>query len=330
MIEADQIGQLVRLAGRRPMPDDAQMARARAAALAEWSRLVERRSRSSRAWVLTAAALAAGAAAIAVWLSARHQPVPVSPREIATVERLTGTLLVTSAGQSSRSGAVAARIGAGDRLETLDAGRAAFSLDGGISIRLDRGTTAALIDAATLELERGAVYVDTGTGYRGAGLRVITPLGVVRHVGTQFEVRLEVAAIRVRVREGEVALDAAGHEWTSGAGESLLFAGGRGPERLGIATSGPEWNWIGEIARPFRLEGATVRSFLDWVSRESGWRWEYADPAMRARVDGIVLHGSIDGLLPEEALAAVLPTCGLTSRREGDRLVVTVAQPSRE
>ncbi len=45
----------------------------------------------------------------------------------------------------------------------------------------------------------------------------------------------------------------------------------------------------------------------------------------RARADGIVLHGSIDGLLPEEALAAVLPASGLTSRRQGDRLVVSAA-----
>jgi hypothetical protein len=47
---------------------------------------------------------------------------------------------------------------------------------------------------------------------------------------------------------------------------------------------------------------------------------------MRDRVRRIVLHGSIEGLTPREALAAVLPTCGLTFFQERGRIIVT-AQP---
>ena len=54
-----------------------------------------------------------------------------------------------------------------------------------------------------------------------------------------------------------------------------------------------------------------------------GARWEYADPALRHRVERIVLHGSGEGLTPEEALAAALPTCGLADVRDGGRLVIS-------
>ena len=320
----DQIGQLVRLAGRRPMPDHAQMARARAAAHAEWSQLLRRGQRGSMWWWLACATAAASAAAVAVWLWTRPQPTLVPAPDVARIERITAPILVSWPGQPGRSIAAAGVIvKAGERIETPETGRAVLSLAGEMSIRLDRNTTAVLRDEATLMLERGAVYVDTGAGYRGTGLQVITPIGSVRHLGTQFEVRLEGGEVRVRVREGRIAFEDRGREWTSRAGESLLFVRGREPVRQVITTSGQDWNWVTEIARPFRLEGSTVGSFLDWIGRETGWRWEYADPALGERISRIVLHGSIDGLFPDEALSAVLPTCGLTSSRKGDRLIIS-------
>jgi len=245
----------------------------------------------------------------------------------ATLRAVTGSVLIASAGERSRAVSGAGmRIRAGDRLETIDGSRAAFELPGGLSVRLDRGTTALLDSASRLILERGAVYIDAGPGSGDAVLKIETSFGSVRHTGTQFEVRVDESALRVRVREGSVAVEAAGQRWASRAGEGLILARSRPPERHAIAVSGPEWSWVSELAQPFRLEGATAPAFLAWVSREQGWRWEYDNPSLRTRVERIVLHGSIEGLTPEEALAAVLPTCGLTSRRDGERLIVSAAR----
>ena len=123
-----------------------------------------------------------------------------------------------------------------------------------------------------------------------------------------------------------MAVEDAGVRWTSQAGEQLVFARGRAPERRAIAVSGPEWRWVGDVAPPFRLEGATVPAFLRRITREQGWTLEFTDASLRSRVDRVVLHGSIEGLTADEALAAVLPTCGLTSRRQGDRLIVSAAR----
>ena len=149
-----------------------------------------------------------------------------------------------------------------------------------------------------------------------------TPLGVVRDVGTQFEVRLQDGEVRVRVREGTIAFENTTDRWVSHAGEALTLASGREPERRAIATYGSEWNWLDDLAPPFTLEGSTLGGFLQWISRHHGLRWQYRRSGQRDRVERITLHGSIEGLTAEEALAGVLPTCGLTFQRKGDLFVI--------
>src|SRR5688572_18111097 len=83
-------------------------------------------------------------------------------------------------------------------------------------------------------------------------------------------------------------------------------------ERQTIEAFAADWSWTTHLASRFDLEGAAVPEFLDWATRELGMAWEYNEAGMRSRVQHIMLHGSIEGLTPDEALAAVLPTCGLT------------------
>ncbi len=318
--EADRIGQLLKIAGRRPAPDPARMSSARAAARQEWIRVVKHRRWRVSLWALSAAALVVGAVGGSVWLASRTAPAA----EVGALERATGQVFVTVRDGERRALTTAGvRLHAGDRLETPADGRASLSIDGDVSVRLDRGTSVVLDGPGRLTLDRGALYVDTGRAPRTPALRVHTALGVVQHVGTQFEVRLHEGSLGVKVREGAIVVEREGRRWTSRAGEWLVVAPERSPTRQPIAAYGADWSWIGEIARPFTLEGASVPQLLDWTSRELGARWEYRHPALRHRVERIVLHGSVEGLTPEEALAAVLPTCGLTYVRDGARLVIS-------
>ena len=43
----------------------------------------------------------------------------------------------------------------------------------------------------------------------------------------------------------------------------------------------------------------------------------FTDRELEARSSAIELHGSIAGLTPDQAPAAVLPTCGLSHRLQG-------------
>jgi FecR protein len=329
MTRADEIGQLVKLAGRRQMPEPSRMSAARAAAHAEWARCVQRGRRTFAWWALASAAVLVIALGLATWRTVPEPAASTSQEAVATLQTTTVPIVVTAGDGRRATVGPGDRLHVGDRIETSDRNRAAISFDDGVSARLDLATTAIFDATDRLRLERGAVYVETGEASRGSGLRVETPFGSVRHLGTQFEVRLLDRSLRVRVREGTVAVEHGDARWTSRAREQLLFVPGQAPLRQAIATSGTDWSWVSELPRPFHLEGATVPRFLDWVSREQGLRWEYGDSVTRDRVETIVLHGSVERLTPSEALEAVLPTCGLTSRLDRDRLIVSLLGTER-
>jgi ferric-dicitrate binding protein FerR (iron transport regulator) len=321
--DGDQIGRLLKLAGRRQMPDPTDMRRAREAARSEWTVAVRQRGWRGR-WRFGLGAMAAALCALAAWLSLRTPTPPAALAEVATFQRVMGTVVVTSVGQGRQTvTGPGFRLRPGARLEISSDSRAALVLIDGTAISFDRATVAVFESAHHVTLERGAAYIDSG---RAAGaesaLRVETAFGAVRHVGTQFEVRVGAASMRVRVREGLVAVERGTTKWTTAAGEALVVAANGTPSRERIATSGSDWRWVHELSGPFILEGATLQTFLDWIGREQGWHWEIADAALRARADRVVLHGSIEGLTPEEALSAVLPAAGLAYRREGTRLII--------
>jgi ferric-dicitrate binding protein FerR (iron transport regulator) len=328
----NQIAYLLKLTGRRRSPAEEHMRRAREAARVEWRRAVQARGRR-RLMMVAVAAIAAGVLGSAMWLWQSRSSREIDQREIATLQRAVGSIRITDGAGRQVSASVDGRprlLRSGDRVDVAEAGRAAFELAGGASVRLAGGALVTFHSNSRLELERGKIYIDSNPARRAGPVVVDTPFGRVSHAGTQFELRLQAGSLTVRVREGQVAVDGRGLRETTAAGEALVIGRDRPAARSQIAISGPEWDWVAAIAEPFTLEGATVSAFLQWVSREQGWRWEYADAATKRLAERAVLHGSIEGLTPEEALAAVLPASGLASRRDGDRLIVSVAASIRK
>ena len=219
---------------------------------------------------------------------------------------------------------------------TTSAGTLAMTLTSGVHLRLDASSTARLDSATDVALERGAVYVDSAGAHPtqpGASpISIHTPAGLVRDIGTQFEVRLDGAGLRIRVRDGEVLVTYAnGVDARAGAGEELFSrpdGSDRSISRRPIAATGSEWAWAERAAPPFSVEGKTLGAFLDWVSREGAWTVTFADSRFSEAARATVLHGRPDllkGLTPAEALDVVLPTCGLRHRIDingGHRVVI--------
>ncbi|MGH2652164.1 MAG: hypothetical protein ACRDHK_13260, partial [Actinomycetota bacterium] len=86
--------------------------------------------------------------------------------------------------------------------------------------------------------------------------------------------------------------------------------------------SAPDWDWIQQAAPSFALEGHRLKEYLGWIERETGLRIRYADPSIPAEAAVVVLHGSVEGLRPDETLQAVLPACGLRHRTGGGFVII--------
>jgi ferric-dicitrate binding protein FerR (iron transport regulator) len=138
--------------------------------------------------------------------------------------------------------------------------------------------------------------------------------------------------MRVRVREGAVRLDRPGGEERAeeaAAGLELELDDAGGLVRRPVAATGPHWAWTLAIAPPFELEGRRLADFLAWVRRETGWEVRFVDPALEVATADIVLHGSLRGITPDLAPAAVLPTCGLEHAVDQGALVIRAGALAR-
>lgn len=326
----DEVACLVRLAGPTgstgPIPAE-RRARVRTAVHEAWrdEHIVRTRRRRLTVAVLLAAA-ASGVIAFAIRRPIRTPapgPVPV-PVLVARIDQTTAVPARFTAGGAVMSGSTV----------TTSAGTLAMTLTSGVQLRLDASSSARVDSATDVALERGAVYVDsTGAHPTEPGaspINIHTPAGLVRDIGTQFQVRIEARldgpGIRIRVRDGQVRVTSAkGVDARADAGGELFSRPDGSIERLDIAATGSEWAWAERAAPLFSVEGKTLGAFLDWVSREGAWTVTFADRRFSQAARATVLHGRPDllkGLTPAEALDVVLPTCGLRHRIDGRRVLI--------
>ncbi len=335
----DPIARLIRRAGPRPAVPEERRDRIRSIVRVGWRKSLERRRR--RAVFIVAEVAVALLVAIGAGFLLRER-LRVGAVAIGSVMRAEGRVKLSDGRVAGEGSVLAAGLG----LTTGPDGRAALRLNGGTSVRLDRATDLRLISARVFDLRHGAVYFDTvgrssrteaARGSRASDaagapplIEIRTGLGLVRDVGTQFEVRIAGDRLRVSVREGAVALARDGRTYTVPAGTRLGIGREGAIESGGVVPGVDEWDWVLAVAPPFELDGRTLRDYLDWLSRETGWTVRYADSSIAVKAATVTLHGSTSGLRPDQTPAAVLPTCGLRHRLDGQTLIIEHASAAGE
>jgi len=252
----------------------------------------------------------------------RPSVAPLEDPIVATGQRVQGRPLILrqrerAAAPQPLSGSMA--IHADDLIETDDASRVALQSVDGSSVRIDRESRVRFVTPAAIEVLAGAVYVATSAGSQGFAVR--TTFGVLRDVGTQFEVRVAATSLRVRVRTGTVEIRHGSDVDTARTGTEAIVASS-GTVIRPVMSYGPDWAWTADIAPAFSIEGRSLRTVLEHMTAEAGWTLRYADPGSADSAARVILHGSIDGLTSEDALTVVLATSGLQYRlRDGELLV---------
>ena len=301
----EQLAALLQLAGSRPSVPAGVAGRVRLAARDAWQQELRRGTRRCAAgW------LGAVAAAVVLALLLLMQPrkaIPPAPRLIATVQ-LTGG--ATSAHMGSE-------VAVGSVVSTAPESFATLQWRDRGSLRIAADSRIRFIGDDSIQLDRGAVYFASASSGRPVLIR--TKFGMVRDIGTAFEVRLQTAALRIRVREGSIELQRNGARERAGAGIELL-AQHSGVTRSTISTTGTDWNWVLAAAPPITLDG-NARGVLTAIAREKGLTLVFTDHTLADRVDRMSLHDRVP-LTPDEALAAAAVAADLSYRISGSTLMI--------
>jgi ferric-dicitrate binding protein FerR (iron transport regulator) len=314
---------LLAAAGPRSLPSPEALASVQAAVEAEWRATVTARQHRRR-FTSWAAAAGVAAAALAVWIA---QPMR-SPDGVvvASLTRVVGDVQQNSGDGRWIPLDAAGSLETGTQLRTGTGGQAALRLDDGVELRLDSRTLVVFEDAQQGRLERGAVYVDSHAepGTTPSDFTLATPAGTVRHLGTQYQARVANGDLRVAVREGRVQVDTTAGNVQGAAGEQLTISDGR-VARSELAANAADWDWLATITPPFSLEGRNVEAFLAWAGRETGRAVVYGSPDAEQQARAVILSGTLEGLTPDEAVAAVLSTTSLQAALDGDRITIEAA-----
>lgn len=324
--EEDVTAHLLRLAGAPPEPPVERRARVRAAVHEAWR--AHRRQRIARRSAAAIALCGVAAALVIAVRMDRARPAAARPSQtplpseatMATAARMQGRPALRPGGGEALPLTTAMPIHVNDVIETDSASRASLRMADGSSLRIDRGSRVRVVGRAAIELGGGAAYLETSEKSRGFEIR--TPIGTVRDVGTRFEVRLIDSGLRLRVRAGMVQI-ARGVRVTAAAAGTETTVTMTGTAVRQVPPYGPEWAWVASLASPFAIEGHSLRAFLEHTAAEEGWTLRYASPAVAEAADRILLHGSVDGLGPEDALQVALATSGLQYRLRGGELFVS-------
>src|SRR5262245_12907556 len=182
----DVIERILRAATPRELASEDRVRRVEREVREAWRDTVH--ARSLRRWLLNGGLGLAAAAliAVAIWLAPHLFDRSVAPEPAAVVARK-----VAADGPAS----ISDEIRAGDTIRTDATTRATFLQEGGGELRVDVNTTLRIDANRRIQLDQGAVYVQSASS---PPTTVSTRQGDVVDVGTRFEVRVSDDIMRIR------------------------------------------------------------------------------------------------------------------------------------
>jgi hypothetical protein len=285
------------------------MARIRAATEAEWRAQVAS-APAARGW-RRGAMLAAAASILVVALSAITFT-QKDGEQLGTLAREDGAGLLEQR-LLGHDADVAVGAPVRSSMTYVSRGGTLLELAGGGNLRVAPGSQFEVLAADRLRLTKGEVYVDIPPGVRAAaGFVVLTDAGEFRHVGTQFSVALVDDGTRLRVREGRVQWQSAGQAPANvDAGVEMRIDAQRNVSRRAVDTVGDAWAWTEAMTPDIEIEDRPLGEFLQWVSRETGRRLEFANEEVRRQIADTRMHGNVRGMTALNALRAVMAATSL-------------------
>lgn len=305
----DSLARLVRMAGRRQDPPGEVHDQVYAAAAAALRNKIRRRQRRRMGYAV-AATVALVAVLIGVLQGGPGRSGDQSP-DVALTDLVAGTVQIRGVGDTAWRAieGPGTALTEGTSIRTAASSGLGLRLANGDSFRLDERTEILFESPTQVHLLAGAVYLDSGHSDGGAAeMEIQTPTGRVRHIGTQFELKYTMDALRLRIREGQVLLTYQTGEVQAHQGDEISV--GRDGRLLmsTVDAYGPVWDWVQALAPMPGGDQRSLASLLKWVERETGRKVHFARPDLEQMATETILHGSSRRMLPMEALSVMLET----------------------
>lgn len=310
----DEVGGLLRTAGRRAAPPETVTAAVYEHAQRAWQTAVSRRR-----WVRRSYALAASVALMAIL--ARAVMLQVPGMAVGVVDGGAYTLATSSYWHlfaASRS----AYLFSGDSLQTASTAVLVRSFSGA-ELHLDRHSRLTLSSPESVRLLQGRLFVHTYGPGSATRLRVLTDFGNVEHIGTEFLVSKDAQALMVAVRSGRVALHPTSREPVElQSGQAANIDSSGHVERRDLAAFDGIWDWVDTLASPLDIDGQSLYAVVSEIGQRAGLAIRFSDPASEAEARQLLLHGRALNLPPRAALDAVLATTSLDGAVDGPQIVI--------
>ena len=270
-----------------------------------------------RGWILRWLLPAGAAASTVLAVMLLSQPAPPAAEVAGTISRVlsTGTLQSKYPEGSSIYAGEVVSTGPGEGVSLLLARNESLRIGENTGIRVDA--------AGQFTLLGGRVYADTGQFiYRDGGLKIETGFGRVTDVGTQFSVTATDSTLDVAVREGRVNVQNASEQFAARMGERLTLVQGGSATITELDTHDDYWNWITGLTPAFDMTNKSLLDFLKWAARETGRELQFESDESRMFAMRTDVHGSVEGLTPDEALEAILATTSVRYQIADDKIVI--------
>jgi ferric-dicitrate binding protein FerR (iron transport regulator) len=269
-------------------------------------------------WMVPAGVAATAVIAMAmVFVSQVDEPTPL--RVAATVSRVVGT------GPISTEYSQGAPVHAGVVISTGPNEGLSLLLARSESLRIDENTRIRVDAADQFTLLAGRIYADTGQFvYRNGGLKIDTEFGVVTDVGTQFSVATTEQSLEVAVREGRVDVRNQADAYAARMGQRLTLVQGAGASVTDLDTHDDYWDWVVDLTPKFDMTNKSLLDFLKWAARETGRELQFVSNESRMFAMRTDVHGSADGLTPDQALEAVLATTTVRYQIKDDKIIIDI------
>jgi ferric-dicitrate binding protein FerR (iron transport regulator) len=307
------IGKLIAAAGPGETADAEAKQRVYDAVQARWHETVqartrqetERHNRFRRFRIYGLAASLAIAAVTVYWLQG-FAPEDAGGTAIAELARVEGSAERLRDGEIVRLASQDAGIRAGDELRTGADGKLSIAIGDNLSLRVNVDSNLVLTAVDEIQLLAGTIYIDSGADAVSSSLEVTTPFGTVEHVGTQYEVHVDMPGLRVRVREGAIAYMGEAGVVMGAAGQQLDIDAAGIRSIAEIAPDDNAWAWVTDLAAlPFARDHR-VAEVLAWVARERGLVLVYEDEILAERLADDNFRGQdLSGYSPADVLEVI-------------------------